>query len=474
MKILVLLTLIGTISCADLRGALDYLGKFGYINEIGDGEQLLDGEAVTEAIAKFQAFAGLEESGELDEETVELMGTPRCGVKDVAAREQEQGGGTASLISADYQLQGSRWRKNVLTYKITKYSRGTQLSRLDIQQIVDKSFKMWEEVSGLTFTKATGTVDIDVSFERYDHGDGDPFDGSGGTLAHAFFPQFGGDVHMDDSESWTRDTYRGINLLQTLVHEIGHSLGLSHSEVRDSIMAPFYREYIPNMKLHRDDIDGIVRLYGRNVNNGGTVPTVPPSGSSDLCSNSHIDAIFRTGNDVTFVFQGELYWKLTDDSVAEGYPRRISADWDGLPGGIDAAFLWPQTGMTYFFKGTKYWKYKNQRAIDGYPKLISDGFGGIPNYVDAAFVFSGNGKIYFFKGGEYWLFNTQTNPPVDPNYPQSIQSRWGLPSNIEDALQWKNGKTYFFKDGEYYRYNDQEDEIDSSFPRPTSVWWFGC
>ena len=46
----------------------------------------------------------------------------------------------------------------------------------------------------------------------------------------------------------------------------GHSLGLSHSDVRDSIMAPFYTGWTPNLKLSKDDIQAIQALYGPNVN----------------------------------------------------------------------------------------------------------------------------------------------------------------------------------------------------------------
>ena len=77
---------------------------------------------------------------------------------------------------------------------------------------------------------------------------------------------------MDDTEKWTLKTHRGTDMFQvhlyclvksqgenpkyfkfqTLVHEIGHSLGLSHSDVREAIMAPFHK--VP-ASLH------IVRMY---------------------------------------------------------------------------------------------------------------------------------------------------------------------------------------------------------------------
>lgn len=60
---------------------------------------------------------------------------------------------------------------------------------------------------------------------------------------------FGGDAHFDASESWSINSYRGTNLFQVAAHEFGHSLGLSHSDVRSALMAPFYRGYDPAFRL---------------------------------------------------------------------------------------------------------------------------------------------------------------------------------------------------------------------------------
>jgi len=276
------LLLISVVSLKSIKGtptgeAVSYLQKFGYLSNLGNTPNYSPGvgtgdnpskprngssESVIKAIKTFQEFAGLPLSGKLDDVTLELMSLPRCGVKDFSVES------TGNI--SNYEVQGSKWGKNRLTFRVTEYSK--KMITVLIDENVEKAFKFWSDVTNLEFvSKDVGDVDIDIGFFAFDHGDGDPFDGMGGTLAHAYFPRYGGDVHMDESEAWSMGSREGTNFLQTLTHEIGHSLGLSHSRVSASVMAPFYRGWDPNFKLHADDIEGIQSLYGKP-----TATTSPP------------------------------------------------------------------------------------------------------------------------------------------------------------------------------------------------------
>ena len=92
------------------------------------------------------------------------------------------------------------------------------------------------------------------------HGCKSSFDGVGGELAHAFYPRFGGNIHFDADERWG-DT-SGTKLLSVAVHEIGHSLGLSHSNIYNSVMYAIYRNR-KTIALDDDDKAGIEAIYGK-------------------------------------------------------------------------------------------------------------------------------------------------------------------------------------------------------------------
>ena len=303
-------------------------------------------------IIEFQSFAGLPQTGDLDEETVVMMNKPRCGVKDVVGK-------SASMRKKRYALQGSRWKVKNITYKISEYPSASQMVPSDVDREIAKALDVWTEVTDLTFQqKRFGSVQIEIKFAEAQHGDADPFDGVGGTLAHAFYPVYGGDAHFDKSEKWTMNTEAGTNLLQTAAHEFGHSLGLSHSDKSNALMNPFYRGFESKVRLDTDDINAITSLYGTKKDKNKGPSKIPSkihfpddddddengidtgTDSGELCVDAEFDTIAMTDDKETYVFKNNKYWKLTEISVAPGYPKYISQDWKGLPSKLDAAFTW--------------------------------------------------------------------------------------------------------------------------------------
>ena len=160
-----------------------------------------------------------------------------------------------------------KWNKDVLTYCIMNLT--PKLTEETINQQIDSAFKVWKRNSALKFKKVkpNETIDIKISFCQREHGDGFPFKGTGGVLAHGFYPPRG-DLHFDAEENWVdKKTPPGHNLFVVAVHEIGHCLGLNHSKNRDSVMFPSYKhelsDKLPHSILCEEDIIRIQTAYGK-------------------------------------------------------------------------------------------------------------------------------------------------------------------------------------------------------------------
>jgi hypothetical protein len=127
---------------------------------------------------------------------------------------------------------------------------------------VARAFATWAGNTHFTFSQAQSyeNADLKISFHKDDHGDGSPFDGPGGILAHAYRPS-DGRFHYDGDETWSVGANPGAYDLETVaLHEIGHLLGLGHSSVEGAIMFPTIRPGV-TQSLHGDDVQGIKALY---------------------------------------------------------------------------------------------------------------------------------------------------------------------------------------------------------------------
>ena len=174
-----------TTPTTDKEVALHYLNKF-----YGCPEDRCNLMVLKDTLKKMQKFFSLQETGEIDAKTVEIMKKPRCGVPDVA--------------NYNFFHRKPMWQKNDITYRILGYS--LDLDEEVINDAFFRAFKVWSDVTPLSFTRLMdGEADIMINFGRNEHGDGYPFDGKDGLLAHAFAPGpgIGGDSHFDDDEQWT-------------------------------------------------------------------------------------------------------------------------------------------------------------------------------------------------------------------------------------------------------------------------------
>ncbi|XP_057298329.1 matrix metalloproteinase-2-like [Hydractinia symbiolongicarpus] len=457
---------------SSLVWAMNYLARNGYY-QVPDGSigALDSAKILQNSIISLQDFAGIPVTGKFDEETKKLVQTPRCGLPDISKT-------LKTKRKRRFTLQGSRWSKNVSILYVIKLTwtlsndNNDRLTRTQVEATLHKAFGKWQAITNMEFTmlhhQSTEIPDIEVKFVTGSHNDSYPFDGRGGTLAHAFYPHnnkdLSGDVHFDDDEQFTLGK-NGRNLLWVAVHEIGHSIGLEHSSVKSAVMYPWYKDFDgDDFDLDHDDIAGAQHLYGKAKNILLTftshslimTPTEPTVTTKEI-QNGGCPGVFKAvfldkKSGKTYIVNNDKVFILNKSLKLEKGPVHLNTLFPGLDR-IDAVYRLNE--KLIFFKDSKYYIYENvsnTRRIES--GSIYDKFSGLPKTVkriDAAFIWSGNGRTYFFSGKDYYRFNEKTGR-TDLNYPKAITGSWkDVPSHVDSVFEWSNGVTYFFK-GKLFTY----------------------
>ncbi|XP_074153587.1 stromelysin-1-like [Sminthopsis crassicaudata] len=439
-----------------------YLEDFYHLEK--DGKQFVrrkDSSPVVAKIQDMQRFLGLKVTGNLDDDTMEMMKKPRCGFPDVSP-----------FRFFPYM---PKWKKNEVTYRIVNYT--DDMNQPDIDAAIERALKVWSDVTPLTFNRLReGEADIMISFAVQEHGDFIPFDGPGGVLGHAYppGPKMNGDVHLDDDEKWTKDT-TGVNLFLVAAHEFGHSLGLFHSTDTKALMYPVYNTNTDLTKflLSQDDIDGIQSLYG--FPDG----PVPPTKSADTekpeekpvtCDpNMSFDAVSTLRGEMLF-FKDRYFWRKSSNSI-EPALSLLTAFWPSLPSGFDAAYELTTKDMVFIFKESKFWAVRGSDIQPGYPRdIYTLGFPQTVKKIDAAFFYKEKQKTYFFVNDIYWRYDEKRHS-MDHGYPRQIATDFpGVDQKIDAAFE-AFGFFYFFSGSTQFQFDPNAKMVTRTLK---SNSWFNC
>jgi hypothetical protein len=253
-------------SVAEVQNFLKRFGYFDFAPGVPDTPPepgRLD-EATLRALVEFQMRYDVGTPGVLDAATRDLMAAPRCGMPDLFGRP-----------SVNFRAVCA-WDRRWLSYQFGRP--GASAMTTDVSQgvainAIRRALSTWERAGvGLTFRVITGgdiPLDADIRIEWRPAADPD-YSMVGNVVAHADYPPgcwavtsgYPKPLHFDDGETWVDGAVAGgFDIESVALHELGHLLGLDHSDVAGTVMWPYVYSNWTLRTLQPDDLAGIRSLY---------------------------------------------------------------------------------------------------------------------------------------------------------------------------------------------------------------------
>lgn len=203
----------------EVRDLQLYLQALGYLQE-DDAVNVGEFDDVTVAAVKdYQSFHNLSATGSIDENTLQLLNTPRCGVPDIAPRK----------LASSLRTLRNPWPKNNLNYYFQNLDTSPDIDTLaEAAAAFQSGYSLWHAVTPIRFQHTTtnttaNPADIIILW-------GTP--GCGGA-ACTDTPAVGSSITRAYTLFWSRALWKVNNpqsgdydMVAFAAHEIGHALGL--------------------------------------------------------------------------------------------------------------------------------------------------------------------------------------------------------------------------------------------------------